>query len=270
MAMNTTTNVGSSAEHLHGIAPNTKSRLQAALMHLGLSLLVATLCALLVFQLWYPAPLNELAGGSGLFVLIVAVDVVLGPLLTAVVFNAAKPRKELIRDLSIVGLLQVGALIYGLHAMHLARPALLVLEQDRIRVVRPIDLSSAELGKAPLGFQALPWFGYARVATREVRADEVVGATEMAVAGKDIGTRPEFWLSADSTAVTWAKNAHPLPKLHALHPSRKADIDAAVKATGKPESEVKWLAILARNTNHTALIDAKTGDIVGYAPVDGN
>jgi hypothetical protein len=268
--MNSTINHRLNSQRPSSLLPQTKTRLQAALIHLGLSLLVAALCALLVFQLWYPAPLDALAGGNDLFVLIVAVDVVLGPLLTAVIFNTTKPKKELLRDITVIGLLQLAALVYGLHAMHQARPALLALERDRIRLVRPIDISNGDLAKAPPSLQQLSWHGYRRAAARDVKPEEVLAVSEMALAGKDIGARPEFWLDADQTAAKWAENAHPLSKLHALHPSRKADIDAAVKATGKPESDIKWLAILARNTNHTALIDAKTGDIVGYAPVDGN
>jgi hypothetical protein len=253
-----------------GLQLQTKARLVAALIHLGLSLLVAVLCALLVFQLWYPAPLDALAGGSDLFLLIVAVDVVLGPLLTAVVFNTAKPKKELVSDITVVGLLQVAALLYGLHTMHQARPAWMVLEVDRIRLLRPIDLDDADLAKAPQGLQQLSWLGSKRAATRDIEPEEVPAVTDMALAGRDIGSRPDFWLGVEQTPAAWAKAARPMQKLHAMHPTRKSDIDVAVKATGKPESEVKWLAILARNTGHTALIDAKTGDIVGYAPVDGN
>ncbi len=48
----------------------------------------AVLCtgfALLVFAVWYPYPYREISGGRELFTLVVAVDVVLGPLITFVV-----------------------------------------------------------------------------------------------------------------------------------------------------------------------------------------
>ena len=48
--------------------------------------------ALLVFAVWYPYPYREISGGRDLFLLVVAVDVVLGPLITFAVFNRAKPR----------------------------------------------------------------------------------------------------------------------------------------------------------------------------------
>ena len=61
--------------------PSWKSRLRASAIHLAISLSVATLAALVVFGWWYPYPYRELSGGRELFALVVAVDVVLGPLI---------------------------------------------------------------------------------------------------------------------------------------------------------------------------------------------
>ena len=57
-----------------------RQRLRAATIHLSVTLVVAALAAWLVFGLWYPYPYREISGGRELFLLVVAVDVVLGPL----------------------------------------------------------------------------------------------------------------------------------------------------------------------------------------------
>ena len=77
------------------------------------SLLTICFAALLVFGIWYPYPYREISGGRELFLLVITVDVILGPLITLAVFNRKKPRSELRRDLAIVALLQLGALGYG-------------------------------------------------------------------------------------------------------------------------------------------------------------
>ena len=79
-----------------------RSRLRAAAIHLALSVAVAGLAGLLVFALWYPYPYREISGGRELFLLVVAVDIVIGPLITFAVFNRAKPVAELRRDLAVV------------------------------------------------------------------------------------------------------------------------------------------------------------------------
>jgi len=49
-----------------------------------------------------------MSGVSDVFLLMLGVDVVLGPLVTLVVFNTRKPRAELVRDLAVVVLVQLG------------------------------------------------------------------------------------------------------------------------------------------------------------------
>ena len=62
-------------------------RLKASGIHLILSLIIAALAALLVFGIWYPYPYREISGGRELFLLVVSVVVILGPLITLAVFN---------------------------------------------------------------------------------------------------------------------------------------------------------------------------------------
>ena len=82
-----------------------------------------------MFGWWYPYPYRELSGGRELFALVVAVDVVLGPLITLVIFNPAKTRRHLVMDFTVIGLLQVAALAYGLWTVFVARPVHLVFEE---------------------------------------------------------------------------------------------------------------------------------------------
>src|SRR5215218_185326 len=94
----------------------------AALVHLGLRALVGLATAAVVFGMWFPYPYRDLAGGQQLLLLLVSVDVVCGPLLTAVLFNPRKSRRELTLDLSLVAIVQIAALVYGVQVISQARP----------------------------------------------------------------------------------------------------------------------------------------------------
>lgn len=83
-------------------------------MHLLASLALVAASGGLLFQTLCPSPYFHAQGGMRL--LLVAVDIVIGPLLTFVVFDRRKPRAELRRDLAIVVALQVVALSFGLHS----------------------------------------------------------------------------------------------------------------------------------------------------------
>ncbi len=245
------------------------SRLRAAAIHLALSALVAALAALLVFGLWYPTPFREISGGRELFFLVVAVDVVLGPLITFAVFDRRKPGRELRRDLAIVVLLQLGALGYGLHTVFQARPVVVALEGDRLRVVTAVALQEADLSKAPPEWQHLTWHGVHVLTTRRARGKEQLEAIDMALQGIDVGMRPEFWLPASSTAAEMRAGARPLAALAARYPARAAELQEYVAATGRSAEQLKYLPLLARRTDWVALVDAQSGRIVGHAPFDG-
>jgi hypothetical protein len=245
------------------------ARLRAAAVHLALSALVAGLAALLVFGLWFPTPFREISGGRELFFLVVAVDVVLGPLITLAVFDRRKPWRELRRDLAIVVLMQLGALGYGLHTVFLARPVVLALETDRLRVVTAADLQEADLSAAPPEWRRLPWAGLHLLATRQASADEQFIAISLALQGVDLGMRPEFWLPAGRTAAALRDGARPLAALAARYPERKAELQHFVDATGRRADQLKYLPLLARRSDWVALVDARSGEVAGYAPFDG-
>jgi len=122
-----------------------RAAIKAALFHFLGSVLVAMMAAVLVFLVWYPHPYGLLSGGLNLFLILVAVDVVCGPLLTLVLFNPRKPRREIITDMSLVILIQLAALIYGMSTVYQARPLYLVHEVDRFRVISLPDYNGEDV-----------------------------------------------------------------------------------------------------------------------------
>jgi hypothetical protein len=134
-------------------------RFKAAGIHLCISIVIALLAAALVFYFWYPYPYREISGGRELFMILITVDVILGPSITLAIFNRAKPRRELRRDLAIVGLIQLAALGYGLWTVFIARPVHLVFEIDRFRVVHAVDVPSDLMDKVRPGSMRCPCSG---------------------------------------------------------------------------------------------------------------
>ncbi len=248
---------------------NWKDRLRAAGIHLTLSLAVAALAAGLVFGLWYPWPYRELSGGRELFLLVVSVDVVMGPLITFAIFNRAKPWKSLRRDLAVVGLLQLAALGYGLWTVAVARPVHLVFEYNRLRVVHAIEVPQDMLARAPATVQALPWSGPTPLSLRPFKdSSENFDATLAAMGGVSLSARPDLWQPYDAGRADILKEARPVAVLRQRFAARAADIDAAVAATGRPPDALRWLPVAGRKVFWTALIDAATAQPLGYLPLD--
>lgn len=121
-------------------------RFRAFTLHLAISVLIALAVIGLVFFIWYPAPLASAAGATHIFLMLLAIDIILGPSLTLLVYKPGK--KTLVMDLTVIALLQLSALVYGLHTVADGRPAWLVFAKDRFEMVRVPDIDERKLDEA--------------------------------------------------------------------------------------------------------------------------
>lgn len=246
-----------------------RDRLRASAIHLGISLSIAALAALLVFGIWYPYPYREISGGRELFLLVVTVDVILGPLITLAVFNRKKPWTELRRDLAFVGLIQLSALAYGLWTVAIARPVHLVFEIDRFRVVHAIDIEPTLLNRAPQGINAMPWTGPTLLSVRGFKdSNESAEATMAALQGVNIGARPDFWQSYATGIPDVLKVAKPVATLKTRFPKQAAEIDALLQKSSKTPESLLYVPMAGRKDFWTVFVDPVTADVVATMPLD--
>lgn len=247
----------------------TKERLNAAAIHLAASVLTALLAAALVFTVWYPYPYREISGGRELFQLLVVVDVLLGPMLTLVIFNRAKPWRELRRDLATVVLIQLAALGYGLWTVFVARPVHMVFEFDRFRIVHAIDVPTELLGKTPPGLNALPLTGPTLLAVRPFRnSKEMMESTVAALQGIPLAARPDLWQSYASAVPEVLKAAKPVSMLKSRFPARAGEIVAALTAPGRTLKTALYLPMVGRKAFWTVFLDPTTAEVVAIIPLD--
>lgn len=250
--------------------PRFSTAAKAACVHLICSLVVAVFAAAIVFGLWYPYPYRELSGGRELFLLVIAVDIVCGPMLTLVLFNPNKHRKELLRDLGLVALIQLSALVYGVWTTWHARPLFLALDKDRFKVVMAADIEQEALEKLPLELRPLYWGGIRMVALRQpVNVEEknkILFATLKG--GKDYAERPEFYIPYEGdAAINSLKRAKQIAPFLQKYPDQKHAADTIAKDRNVQLEELKLLPVMGRQ-DWVALLDQK-GQILGFLKGDG-
>ena len=243
---------------------------RAAALHLVGSVAVAVLAAALVFGFWFPYPYRDLAGGRELFLLIIAVDVICGPLLTMVLYNPAKPRAELCRDLGLVVLIQLAALGYGLHVVWQARPLYLVQEVDRFKVLSMPDLDMAEVRKLPIPMQVNWVKGPITVAIRAPKDAEEQQKVllESVQGGRDYAERPEFYLPYEGAAALKALlRAKPLAAFLDKQPSQRSAAADLAASKGLAMAQLVYLPVVGRQ-DWVAVLDQKA-QIQGFLKGDG-
>lgn len=255
---------------LSGMTTRFQFASRYALRHLLISLLVAAGSAAVVFGWWYPMPYRAMLGVSGIFLLVLVVDVVCGPVMTAVVASPKKSRRERWLDFSLVGAIQLAALAYGLHSVWVARPAVLAFERDRLVVVTANEVQAEDLHKAPAGLQRLPWAGVRQVGTRQAAGGaEMMSSVELGLAGISPGMRPDWWLPWAEAQDGLRSRAKPLSELIARRPEAAPLLQAAAQSAGRAVPDLRYLPLVSSKTlDWVALLDADL-NIVGHAPVDG-
>ena len=62
----------------------------------------------------------------------VGCDLALGPLVSLVIYNSRKSRRELVFDYSVVAVVQIAAMVYGVYVVAESRPVYIAFLKDRL------------------------------------------------------------------------------------------------------------------------------------------
>lgn len=124
-----------------------KTRIIAASIHFLASLFVISLSLSIIYFIWYPYPYYIIHSVFEAVKIVLSVDLVLGPFITLFIYNVLKPRKVLVRDVSIIIIIQIAALSWGLHITHKMRPIFLVFQADTFYPILKEEIDVTKLAK---------------------------------------------------------------------------------------------------------------------------
>lgn len=183
------------------------------LLHLLISILIALAILAIVFFIWYPSPLAKAVGVTHIFLMLLVIDVILGPLLVFLVYKEGK--KTLKIDLMVIILIQVTALSYGLYSIAQARPVWIAFNQDRFELVRKNEIKAENIMKAKFQYQKPTWLWPQYVAvkqTDDLQERQIEQMTAM-LNGISLAQYPERYISLDQTKIQIQKQSRNLSQL---------------------------------------------------------
>ncbi len=213
-------------------------RFKAFLVHLSGSVLVISVVLALVLFVWYPGPYLWVRDTPKIVAMLVLVDVILGPLMTLIVFNHTKSRRELRIDISLIVAVQLAALTYGVYSTYTGRPLYAAFYFDQFMVSTAEEL---DLDKLPAGLKSSPFTGPQLVAVRPPKDD-----AERAQLWRDYqeGKAPSPFLRtdryepiADNLPMMLAKGRTP-EAFKAWDPVKGKNIDAFLAKCGEPAEQL--------------------------------
>ncbi len=203
------------------------TRYRAALIHLAASAAIVGSVLAAVFLLWYPDYLFQLAGAYKPVLVMVGVDVTLGPLLTLIVFKAGKPGLKF--DLAVIFLIQLIALGYGSLTLFNERPHFLVFAKGSFTPVaaRHVDMEALnydELADKPaMG----PVKAYAALPDDPAERNAIVEAV-LFRGEPDLEFRAELFKPFANAEEALRRTAVPLESFEPGNAAERAEIDAAL------------------------------------------
>lgn len=233
------------------------SKRRAFLSHLALSATIVGCVCIAIFFFWYPAPYFTTNGAWNVLRVLIGVDLILGPLLTLILFRPGK--RGLALDMAMIALIQLSALVYGTSVIFHERPYYLVFAVDRyeVHVRREVDAAAAR----EFGFANKPWAGpivaFAERPTDLAAIQKLLEETVFEGA-PDIDRRPAFWRPLEDHRDAVLARARALEDLAPRGPAESAMIDKTSAALGRTADEVLFVPVVAAGEASTLIIDPES------------
>ncbi|MDM1300651.1 TfpX/TfpZ family type IV pilin accessory protein [Acinetobacter indicus] len=232
-------------------------RLKFFLSHLSISFLIALLVVGLVFFIWYPFPLANAIGVTHIFLMVLVVDVILGPFLGLLVYKEGK--KTLKFDLSVIILIQIAALCYGVFSIEQGRPAWLVFYADHFELVRKNDIILENINQAQPQFQQISWTGPQFAAVKlavspQQRQNDMF--TEV-LGGISLAQQPDRYVELTHAKTQIQQRALQLVELEQYN--SKTEVE---KTFAKYPNADAWLPLKANAVDMVVLVNKESASVI--------
>lgn len=213
-------------------------KIQAMLVHFLISLAIFAIIAYLLRYHFYPNFYFSMNGGIQGFLLMFYVDVVLGPLLTFMVYNRppAKSKGKLYFDFICIAIIQFSALCYGAHTVYKERPALVILYNDgNATIINARELAS----------------DFRHIDPEKIATYKKVAGVPMAFYRFDAKVNQRIY---QDVAEVDAAAMEPVQEnvMRFLEREKKEMIEAAVRRAGRP---VWYFAMIGKYTGAYVIVD---------------
>lgn len=240
--------------------PMWRAKLRVASIHALASALVVGALGAVMIALWYPWPIFLAAGAATLLALVAACDVIVGPLLTLIVYRPAKPSLRF--DLGTIVVLQAVAFLYGAVSVYEARPVFQLFVVDRFELVAAPEIDAAQLARAPEGLRMLSRSGPRLAAARQPADPREREALlfSSAAGGADVRALPQYYVKYEDARDAVLARARPLEQLAKHNDPRAVE---AVVARYADQGAVRFLPLSARDRDLTVIVDATTAEVRG-------
>jgi hypothetical protein len=242
-------------------------RLKAFSIHLLSSAAVLTLILGCLYFGWYRWPGWYLTDVAKVVVVMICVDVVLGPTLTLIIANQKKSRRELTRDIGLIVAVQLCALTYGSVSLWSGRPLYYAFSENVLQLVQAydIDANEAKLGREQNPALAPNWYSLPRWiwAPLPEDPDERGKIVTAAVSGgDDVISMPRYFKRWEDGLPSLRKQLKKVDDVAYFAKGEKNKLKEKMKSAGMADDQLDTMPLTGRGHPLLAVIDPKNLKIV--------
>jgi hypothetical protein len=238
-------------------------RLKAFSLHLLSSATVLTLILGSLYLGWYRWPGWHLTDVKTVVFVMVCVDVVLGPTLTFIVASKNKPRRVLTRDIGIIVVVQLCALIYGSVSLWSGRPLYYAFSENVLQLVQAYDIDAAEAeagrlqnpGLAPHWYSRPRWI-WAPLPQNAEESEKIVASA--VTGGDDVVSMPKYFKPWEDGLPSLRGQLKKVDSVAYFAKSEKTRLKQRMKAAGLPDDQSNTMALTGRGHPLLAVFDPVT------------
>jgi hypothetical protein len=195
-------------------------------------------------------------------VVMVAVDVVVGPLITLIIANQRKPRRELARDITLIVIVQLTALSYGAAALWNGRPLYYAFSVNCLQVVQAYDIDdgaarAARTQRLPLAphWYSLPRWIWAPFPKDSAQASKIFDS--LMQGGYDIVGLPQYYKTWQEGTPELRTQLQKVGDIRFFSPKQKALLLERMKAAGLDPGQSNGIALTGRGSSLLAVMDPR-------------
>jgi len=245
------------------------TRWKASFIHLLISIAIVGSVAAYIIYFWYPLALIPMAKVDKLLGLVGGIDLIVGPLLTLIVYKTGKASLKM--DLTVIALVQAAFLSLGLYTMFQSLPVFLVASSNTFDLVFAPDILPEQLAKARLPqYQTLgftkPQLVGVKMPTDSEAQSRIMNSAFTGVG--DLQTMPEYYVEYQEMIPEILANSFPLLAGKNASEQAVSIMRDAAKNYGKNPDDVHFMHLGSARGFAVMLVDAKTGQVIGPVNVD--
>jgi hypothetical protein len=235
-------------------------RLKLFSLHLLSSATVLTLILGCLYFGWYRWPGWYLTDVTRVVLVMICVDVVLGPTLTLIIANQKKSRRELARDIGIIVAVQLCALVYGSVQLWNGRPLYYAFSENILQLVQAydIDADEAKLGREQNPALAPHWYSLPRWIWAPLPQDAETSQRIVAAAvsgGDDVISMPRYFKRWEDGVPSLRGQLKRVDDVAYLGKAEKKTLKERMKAAGLPDDQLDTMPLTGRGHPVLAVFD---------------